>query len=174
MEVIYDTYPAPIGPIRLIANSDGVLRVVLTPEHWEECLKDFPGLRRDPDGCAAAIGQLDEYFRGERREFDVPLVVAGPEFSRKVWAELRRIPFGTTRSYAEMAQLIGCPGGCRAVGQANRRNPLPIFIPCHRVIGKDGALTGFAGKGYLGMKDYLLRMERGFRQEKPDSGANLS
>jgi methylated-DNA-[protein]-cysteine S-methyltransferase len=106
----------------------------------------------------AAARELAEYFAGRRREFDVPVAGEGTEFQRKVWDALRRIPFGRTRSYSELAAEIGAPAACRAVGAANGRNPVPILVPCHRVIGKDGSLTGFA----LGLefKRALLEIER--------------
>ena len=96
-------------------------------------------------------------MRGERRSFDLPLAPAGTPFQRAVWAELRRIPYGETRSYAQIAAGIGKPGAARAVGQANHRNPLPVFIPCHRVIGASGKLSGYGGG--LELKQKLLELE---------------
>lgn len=103
--------------------------------------------------------QLAEYFAGERRDFDLPLANDGTEFQRKVWGELHRIPFGETASYAEVARRLGYdPGVSRAVGAANGANPLPIVVPCHRVVGSDGSLTGYAGG--LERKRTLLDLER--------------
>lgn len=101
--------------------------------------------------------QLLEYFSGKRKIFSLPLSPRGTEFQRRVWAALLTIPYGQTRSYEDIARLAGCSKGFRAVGLANNRNPLPIFIPCHRVIGKDGSLTGYAGG--LESKRFLLELE---------------
>ena len=105
--------------------------------------------------------QLCEYLKGERREFDLPLAPEGTGFQKKVWQALSRIPYGETRSYGEIAVEIGNPDASRAVGMANHRNPLPILIPCHRVIGKNGALTGYAGG--LKCKKILLELEENNR-----------
>jgi methylated-DNA-[protein]-cysteine S-methyltransferase len=107
----------------------------------------------------AVVGQLDEYFRGERRDFDLPLAPRGSEFQRRVWDELRRIPFGRTISYGELAERVGkrSATAARAVGQANATNPIAIIVPCHRVIGADGTLTGYAAG--LSYKAKLLALE---------------
>jgi methylated-DNA-[protein]-cysteine S-methyltransferase len=102
--------------------------------------------------------QLDEYFAGERQEFDVPLKLEGTPFQRGVWRELARIPFGTTITYAELARRIGRPTASRAVGHANGRNPISILVPCHRVVGAGGQLTGYAGG--VDKKRWLLERER--------------
>lgn len=163
MKVVYDSYQAPLGFIFIIMDETGVVRVELTSEGWQECQAAFGELERDKMRCGEAICQLDEYFHGQRRQFTIPLSIKGPEFSKRVWQELETIPYGETRSYAEVALAVGSPKSYRAVGQANRRNPLPIFIPCHRVIGKDGALTGYIGKKYIGMKEELLALERKYK-----------
>ena len=103
--------------------------------------------------------QLDEYFRGARKNFDLPLNPAGTEFQRKVWDALLAIPYGETRTYREIAEAAGCPRGFRAVGMANNKNPIAIIIPCHRVIGSNGKLVGYASG--LGRKEALLALERG-------------
>jgi methylated-DNA-[protein]-cysteine S-methyltransferase len=103
--------------------------------------------------------QLAEYFAGERQQFDMPLKLAGTPFQQRVWQELVRIPFGTTITYAQLAQRVGRPTASRAVGAANARNPISIIVPCHRVIGADGKLTGYAGG--LDKKQWLLAFERG-------------
>ena len=103
--------------------------------------------------------QLDEYFRGARKNFDLPLNPAGTEFQRKVWDALLAIPYGETRTYREIAEAAGCPKGFRAVGMANNKNPIAIIIPCHRVIGSNGKLVGYAGG--LGRKEALLALEAG-------------
>ncbi len=114
-----------------------------------------------PQGDAAAVAaaaiQLEQYFAGERREFDLDVELDGTAFERRVWAEVRAIPYGQTASYAEIARRIGRPDACRAVGRANGRNPLAVIVPCHRVIGSAGALTGYAGG--LPAKRALLDLE---------------
>ena len=100
-----------------------------------------------------------EYLNGQRQEFDLPLAFVGTEFQKKVWKALRDIPYGRTECYGALAERIGCPGGARAVGTANHRNPLPILVPCHRVVGAKGQLAGYAGG--LEMKRALLELENG-------------
>ena len=104
-----------------------------------------------------AAAQLEEYFEGKRKNFDLPLVLNGTDFQNRVWEALRKIPYGKTRSYGELAAMTGNPKASRAVGMANNRNPIVIVIPCHRVIGSDGSLTGFGGG--LELKKRLLELE---------------
>ena len=153
------TFDSPVGPLTLLA-SDAGLRAVLWPT-------DVPGRRVPwPDGTATepshpvlhrAAGQLDEYFAGRRRSFDVPLDLHGTAFQVKAWRALASIPYGATVSYGEQARQLGDPNKARAVGAANARNPISIILPCHRVIGSDGALTGFAGG--IDAKRTLLELE---------------
>jgi len=105
-----------------------------------------------------AAKQFDEYFKKDRKDFDLPLVLHGTDFQVKVWKALQKIPYGQTRSYGELAAMIGNPKACRAVGMANNRNPIAIIFPCHRVIGHDGSLTGFGGG--LELKQKLLDLEK--------------
>jgi methylated-DNA-[protein]-cysteine S-methyltransferase len=145
----------PIGEL-LLAGDDEAL-----------CLVGFPegSMRRDPEPdwiynekpFVAARQQLTEYFAGERREFDLPLKLNGTEFQMSVLRALQQIPYGETSSYADIAERIGRPRAVRAVGAANGRNPIPIIVPCHRVIGSHGELTGFGGG--LDTKEALLRLE---------------
>ena len=152
------TMPSPVGLLTLIA-SDAGLRAVL----WED---DRPGRVRldaavdEPDHpvLRCAERELRDYFAGARQRFTVALDPVGTVFQQQVWAALLTIPFGETRSYAEIARQIGRPQAFRAVGAANGRNPISIIAPCHRVIGANGALTGFAGG--LDAKEFLLRHER--------------
>jgi methylated-DNA-[protein]-cysteine S-methyltransferase len=118
-----------------------------------------PGAERRPEAAPlpAARRQLGEYLAGLRRDFELPLAPRGTDFERRVWRALCAIPYGETRSYAQIAATIGNPAACRAVGRANGRNPLPIVVPCHRVIGSDGSLTGFGGG--LDLKRFLLDLE---------------
>jgi methylated-DNA-[protein]-cysteine S-methyltransferase len=114
-----------------------------------------------PQGDARAVAeaaiQLEQYFAGERTSFSLELALEGTEFERRVWDEVRAIPYGSTASYAEIAARIGRPGACRAVGRANAMNPVAIVVPCHRVVGSDGSLTGYAGG--IDMKRALLELE---------------
>jgi methylated-DNA-[protein]-cysteine S-methyltransferase len=115
--------------------------------------------------------QLAEYLAGERRRFTLPLAPRGTEFERRVWRALTDIPYGETRSYAEIAGIIGSPSACRAVGRANGRNPIAVVIPCHRVIGSDGSLTGYGGG--LPLKRFLLDLEAGRRAIPPAPAPQL-
>jgi len=137
--------------LRLIAFPDGPMRKSPEPG-WNLAEAPFSEARR----------QLDEYFRGERQSFDLPLRPDGTVFQLSVLEALREIPYGATASYGEVAKKIGRPGAARAVGAANGRNPLPIVIPCHRVIGSDGGLTGFGGG--LATKKALLVLEQSHRR----------
>lgn len=154
--IVYRHIESPVGPL-LVAADDAGLRLIEFPgprhpvalgEDWRA--GDHPVLRR-------AQAQLDEYFAGERRGFDLPLAPQGTPFQREVWFALAGIPHGETISYAELARRVQRPSATRAVGAANGRNPLPIVLPCHRVIGADGSLTGFGGG--LPTKRFLLELE---------------
>ncbi len=147
--------PSPIGELLLVAGDEGLLRVEFPPNHPPA---DAP---RDDARLAPVLRQLEEYFAGNRKQFEVPLAPRGTPFQLEVWRALQRIPYGETRSYAEVARSIGRPNATRAVGAANGANPIPIIIPCHRVIGSSGALTGFGGG--LGVKRRLLDLEAGVR-----------
>lgn len=145
------TQPTPVGPITLVEQGDALIEARFG--------SDAGGAQREQTPLLVqAFAQLQQYFRGERRAFDLPLSPRGTVFQRKCWDALCLIPYGETRSYAAQAQLIGNPRACRAVGMANHHNPLPIFIPCHRVVGKNGALTGYAGG--LSIKQALLNLEQ--------------
>ena len=151
------TVPSPVGKLKLIASDDGLAAIL-----WEN---DPPGrVRLNVVGEAAdhpvlreTERQLGDYFAGRRRAFDLELDFAGTAFQKKVWAALLTIPFGETRTYAEVARQIGAPKAVRAVGAANGRNPISIIAPCHRVLGSNGDLTGFAGG--LKTKAHLLALE---------------
>jgi len=145
---------SPVGELTLVASDEALLSVYWAEEHPEsQTAHRHPVLE-------AAAQELAEYFAGERRHFDVPLVPdRGTEFQRRVWKALQEIPYGETWSYGELAKRLGNEKACRAVGAANGQNPLPIFVPCHRVIGADGSLTGFGGG--MERKKILLALERG-------------
>lgn len=146
---------SPIGPLCLVGNAASQLLAVRFPRQGApDCP---PGLRIDPGYLQQAACQFAEYFDGRRQRFELPLAPRGTPFQRQVWVALGDIPFGETESYAGLARRIGRASAVRAVGAANGRNPLPIILPCHRVIGTDGSLTGFGGG--LPVKAWLLRHE---------------
>ena len=145
---------SPLGELLLIAE-DGCLTGLHLPAE-EHAVPT--GARRDERAFATVRRQLDEYFAGRRRTFDVPLAPAGTPFRQRVWEELQRVGFGETITYAELAGRIGRPTAIRAAGAANGANPISILIPCHRVIGSDGTLTGYGGG--LEAKRFLLDLER--------------
>jgi methylated-DNA-[protein]-cysteine S-methyltransferase len=152
---------SPIG--RLMLTTDGTALTGLYMNLYRNKPSKLPGLGDDwiqnatIDPLPAAARQLKEYFAGKRREFDLPLRMEGTEFQQRVWRELTKIPFGETRSYGQLAKRLNNPNGSRAVGLANGRNPIAIIVPCHRVIGADGSLTGFGGG--LDRKEWLLTHE---------------
>lgn len=152
----YDAFESPIGTLTVAADADGRLHHILFPRNRHEA-RDREHWQHDPRPVAEARRQLLDYLRGERTAFELPLAPVGTPFQLQVWNTLARIPYGETWSYAQLAQQIGRPSATRAVGAANGRNPLPIVLPCHRVIGADGALTGFGGG--LPTKQALLRLE---------------
>ena len=146
---------SPVGPLTL-AGANGRLRHLRMVDQTYEPSRQ--GWERDDHAFADAATQLEAYFAGERFEFDLELDMIGTDFQRRVWAALLTIPYGETRSYGEIAQQIGSPGASRAVGLANGHNPIGIIVPCHRVIGANGSLTGYGGG--LDRKRQLLDMEK--------------
>jgi methylated-DNA-[protein]-cysteine S-methyltransferase len=160
---------SPIGPLTLVA-ADGMLTGLYLDEPRSGSARREPraevlGPPADPasEPFAAAADQLEAYFAGQLTEFTLPLAPAGTAFQRSVWAGLREIPYGETWSYGQLASKIGSPTAARAVGLANGRNPIAVVIPCHRVIGSDGSLTGYGGG--LDRKRYLLDLEAKVRQQ---------
>jgi methylated-DNA-[protein]-cysteine S-methyltransferase len=154
MSETYTTVQSPLGELLLTAE-DGVLTGLFMPAEAHE---PPPGAERDDRGFATVRRQLEEYFAGRRRAFDVVVAPPGTTFQQRVWDELQRIDYGQTISYAELATRIGRPTAIRAAGAANGANPISILIPCHRVIGSDGSLTGYGGG--LEAKRALLELER--------------
>ncbi len=148
------TIDSPLGELVLEGDERGVTALRL-PNLRPEL---DPALH-DPSALAEALDQLGEYFAGSRRAFDLPLAPAGGDFDLRVWRETSAIPYGETASYGEIARAIGRPGGAREIGGAMARNPIPIIVPCHRVVGSDGALVGYAGG--LERKRALLDLEAG-------------
>ncbi|MGC2208606.1 MAG: methylated-DNA--[protein]-cysteine S-methyltransferase [Candidatus Korobacteraceae bacterium] len=165
-------YDSPLGHLDLAMSERGLAVVALhgrwgTPHGSKLHGTKLHGTRlpnagnvrwiEDPERFRGVCRQLDEYFAGERRQFDLPLDLRGPEFYRQCWEALLRIPYGETRSYAQLAAAVGSPQASRAVGQANHHNPVAIIVPCHRVIASNGTLAGYAGG--LAAKEFLLNLE---------------
>ena len=153
----YTTADSPIGELLLVGDGERLhglymqegRRPARISAQWSESSAPFAEVR----------AQLGEYFAGERASFEVPLNMHGSEFERRVWSALCEIPYGETTSYGEIARRVECPGAARAVGVANGRNPIAVIVPCHRVIGADGSLTGYGGG--LERKRLLLELEQG-------------
>jgi methylated-DNA-[protein]-cysteine S-methyltransferase len=148
----FQRFQSPVGTLGLFSNGTHLTRITFGDEPVAD--GDLEG---DDAALTACAQQLTDYFAGRRRHFDLPLAAAGTAFQRSVWSALFEIPYGALRSYGEIAQRINKPRAVRAVGAANGRNPLPIVVPCHRVIGSDGSLTGFVGG--LEVKRFLLELE---------------
>jgi methylated-DNA-[protein]-cysteine S-methyltransferase len=151
------TIDSPIGPLQLTAEEGVLTHLFMDAQRHAPAVSS--AWREDRAGLARVIDQLDAYFAGELTDFDVPVRPAGTGFQRAVWAALETVPYGETRSYGAIAAQVGRPSASRAVGQANGRNPIAIVIPCHRVIGSGGSLTGYGGG--LDRKQWLLAHERG-------------
>lgn len=147
--IVFGYVPAPFGEMLVAMENDAVVEISFRRF-------DIDGHRND-DAVADVAAQLQQYFSGERRAFDLPLAPRGTEFQLAVWRALQRIPYGETRSYSDIARQIGRPAAVRAVGAANGANPIPIVIPCHRVVGTNGSLTGFGGG--IETKRWLLALE---------------
>lgn len=145
-------YNGPIGKIGIVENEG-----VITHVYFEDELKDKIIEEGKSKLLEEACKQLEEYFQGVRKEFNLPLKPKGTPFMESVWKALQDIPYGQTKSYKDIAEAVGNAKACRAVGLANNRNPIPIFIPCHRVIGANGKLVGYGGG--LHIKEYLLELE---------------
>lgn len=152
--MVFTEFESQVGTLRLVADDVALREIFFVANGTPAC--PLPRDDRHPL-LRRARRQLEEYFASQRREFDLPLAPQGTAFQLAVWRALQEIPYGTTASYAEQAARIGKPEAVRAVGLANGRNPLPIVIPCHRVIGSDGSLTGYGGG--LPIKKALLELE---------------
>ncbi|QDI02955.1 methylated-DNA--[protein]-cysteine S-methyltransferase [Xanthomonas cerealis pv. cerealis] len=161
----YDAFATPIGELSVAVGDDGLRHILFQENRYDA--RGRAAWIRDAAPVRAAREQLLAYFAGERTHFDLPLAPRGTAFQCRVWQALAQIPFGATWSYAQLARHIEQPRAVRAVGAANGRNPLPIVLPCHRVIGANGTLTGFGGG--LPTKAALLALER--RGADPAHGA---
>lgn len=154
---LYTRVESPIGELLLVG--DGAALHGLYMQEGRKPGAVAPGWRREPGAFRDAVAQLTEYFAGERTRFDLRLELHGTAFQRRVWHALRDIPYGETISYGELAHRAEAPGAARAVGAANGSNPISVIVPCHRVIGSNGTLTGYGGG--LERKRRLLELERG-------------
>lgn len=150
----FQSMSSPIGDVFLLADEDALVAVDL---RQQQDTRYTHAIEQPTPVLKIAAQQLGEYFNGQRKRFDVPLRFDGTPFQQQAWQALLDIPFGETRSYSEQAQAIGNPKAVRAIGLANSRNPIAIIVPCHRVIGKSGQLTGYAGG--LALKQFLLQHE---------------
>jgi methylated-DNA-[protein]-cysteine S-methyltransferase len=154
--MVYTQIESPVGPLLLVADEAGLRQILFVNGRHQA--RPEPSWKVDAAPLEKTIGQLRSYFAGEREEFDLPLAPEGTPFQQEVWRRLCDIPYGETISYGELARRIGNPQASRAVGLANGSNPIPIVIPCHRVIGSNGKLTGYGGG--LPIKEKLLALER--------------
>lgn len=154
--LVTTVHHSPLGPLRLVASDRG-LRGLYFQQHRHAPAVD-PAWVRDDTAFEDVVAQLDEYLAGGRRTFDLPMDPVGTAWQRQVWDGLAGIPYGATVGYGELAARLGAPRASRAVGLANGRNPLSIVVPCHRVVGADGRLTGYGGG--LARKEHLLGLER--------------
>ncbi len=152
---VYTQFESPLGLVTANANDDGLLGVWFESHEME--LSDFGTQADDHPILKLTVLQLQEYFSGERREFSIPLAAKGTEFQNKVWKALTTIPYGETWCYKDLAIAVGNPKASQAVGGANGKNPISIIVPCHRVIGQNGSLTGYAGG--VDIKEKLLALE---------------
>lgn len=153
----YDWMESPLGDLLIVADESALTMISFSRGRYPGKVED--GWRRGGTVLVEARRQLDEYFAARRKDFHLSLAPTGTPFQLRAWRALQDIPYGQTRSYGEQARVLGQPAAVRAVGAANGRNPIPIVIPCHRVIGGDGRLTGYAGG--LDIKKHLLDLEQG-------------
>lgn len=178
--IYYRTYETPVGPVTIEASETAITGIRTgsafpperdqSPEHEHDQAQDLEHnriLNQETDLIRRAYEELMEYFSGKRRTFDLPIHAEGTDFQMQVWKELQEIPYGETCTYKDLAIKTGRPKACRAVGGACHRNPILIMIPCHRVIGSNGSLTGFGGG--LPVKEQLLSLERDNQQRKHKS-----
>lgn len=158
-------FDTPVGELFIAVNDDGALRRLLfVGGRSRHRLADglTPPIEWNAKRCAHVVRQMKEYFRRKRRRFDLKIELQGTDFQKQVWKELQRIPFGETISYRQLAKRLGRPSATRAVGRANATNPISLVVPCHRVIGADGSLTGFGGG--IDVKRLLLQHEGALRE----------
>ena len=160
-QVYYSTFQSPVGPLLLAGSKAGLLLVSFASGNRPRNVD--PEWRPDTTAFLEVVQQLQSYFAGQRKNFDLALILQGTDFQKRVWTALRTIPAGQTTSYGAIAQTLGTAGASRAVGAANGANPIAIVVPCHRVIGSNGSLTGYGGG--LDRKTWLIDHERRWRIE---------
>jgi methylated-DNA-[protein]-cysteine S-methyltransferase len=158
MNLAYKLIESPVGKLKLVASDKGLVAILWEKDSPRRVRLNEPVEDKDHPVLVETERQLNEYFAGKRKAFSIALDMRGTQFQKNVWEALLAIPFGETRSYGELAKQLGNPRASRAVGAANGRNPVSIIVPCHRVIGSSGKLTGFAGG--LGTKAHLLGLEK--------------
>ena len=154
MQTYRACHHSEIGPLEVVGNQKGILTITFGADEFETD-RSLPALMTE------CLRQLTEYFKGRRQKFSIPLLLEGTGFQKAVWLQLQKIPFGQTASYGDVARAVCSPRAFRAVGNANNKNPIPLIIPCHRVIGSDGKLVGFGGG--IWRKEWLLDHEKSFQ-----------
>ena len=154
MKLYRACHHSEIGFFEVVGNKQGILTIAFGSDEFESD-------RNLPAPIAECLRQLDEYFKGRRKKFNIPLLLEGTDFQKAVWRQLQKIPFAQTASYGDVARAVGSPRAFRAVGNANNKNPIPLIIPCHRVIGSDGKLVGFGGG--IWRKEWLLDHEKRYQ-----------
>jgi methylated-DNA-[protein]-cysteine S-methyltransferase len=162
LTIFWTSVESPIGKLKLASTETGLCKIAFSNEPDAEFFEGLPerlgGIMEEDHGRnIEVVAQLKEYFGGQRHTFSLPIDLRGTSFQLSVWSELTKIPFGETRTYRQIAEAVGSPKACRAVGAANSLNQVPIVVPCHRVIGAAGNLVGFGGG--LDTKKFLLRLE---------------
>ncbi len=163
MTISYQKMKTSMGDIHIAADDSNLLAVTYANNNWQRIKTGLGEVRNKRNAITKETAkQLQEYFAKERTEFDLPITFSGTEFQKQTWQALLTIPYGETRSYSEQAALIGRPKAVRAVGGTNGLNPIGIIVPCHRVIGKSGKLTGYAGG--IKIKEFLLRLEGSLKE----------
>lgn len=163
MTLFYQKMKTAIGDVHIVADNNNLLAVTFSSSNWQKLRKKLGEAQDSPNAITKETAlQLQQYFKKERTEFDLPVHFTGTEFQKQTWRALLTIPYGKTCSYSEQAALIGRPKAVRAVGGTNGLNPIGIIVPCHRVIGKSGKLTGYAGGIHI--KEFLLRLEGSFKE----------
>jgi methylated-DNA-[protein]-cysteine S-methyltransferase len=148
-------YPSPIGTLEILTDSDSILQISFTEQEEDVPAGDAPEILK------TVLRQLEEYFQGSRKSFDLKLNAKGTEFQQRVWQQLIQVPYGSTACYGDIAAAVGNQKASRAVGGANNKNRIPILIPCHRILGADGSMTGYAGG--IWRKEWLLQHEREYK-----------
>ena len=156
----YGVLDTAAGTIVIAVDGSGVSKVAITPDDWAEYKASVDIASGTSVFFIQVMAEFDEYLQAKRKQFTIQPSIKGTEFCWQVWRELNRIPYGSVRTYGDIAAAVGRPKAYRAIGLANYKNPVPILIPCHRVIGKDGRLVGYRGSN-LGFKQYLLDIEKG-------------